>query len=206
MKMKYLPTTLWLLGAMALSQPLQAQTGRLPVPEGTRMVIQLDTPISSKTSEVGDEFTATVISPSEYDGATVEGHIGNVRESGRVEGRTEINLEFDSIRLDNGRSGRFRAELLELRQDENVKVVDEEGNIQSGSRGKEAIKRGAIGAAIGGVLGGLLGGGKGALIGILAGGGVGAGSLVIEGAEELRLEPGAELEIETLRSSRFSQR
>ncbi len=176
-----------------------AQT--FPVPPDTRMVIRLENGISSKTSGVGDRFTATVVSPQEYEGATIRGHIASLSESGRLRGKTEMSLAFDDIQLSGGRVEPIRGELTELRQSESVKVVDEEGNIQSGSRGNQAIKRSAIGAAIGGALGGLMGGGKGALIGILLGGGAGAGSLIVEGEKELRLESGTEMEIRTLRPS-----
>jgi uncharacterized protein YcfJ len=176
--------------------PIAAQD--LPVPPGTRMVIELQTGISTESSRVGDPFTATVMSPASYEGSIVRGHIADMEESGRLKGKTTMALAFDSIETPGGRVEPMRAELMELRQSESVKVVDEEGNIQSGSRGEQAIKRTAIGAAIGGALGGLIGGGKGALIGILVGGGAGAGSLVVEGEKELRLESGAEMEIRTL--------
>jgi uncharacterized protein YcfJ len=181
----------------ALVAPI-AQAQSLPVPAGTRMIIQLESGLSTKTSRVGDRFTARVMTPEDYDGSIIRGHIASVDESGKLKGKTEMSLAFDTIELKTGRVEPIRAELLELRQSESVKVVDEEGNIQTGSRGDQAIKRTAIGAAIGGALGGLLGGGKGALIGILVGGGAGAGSLVIEGEKELRLESGAEMEIRTL--------
>ncbi|HET9533575.1 MAG TPA: peptidoglycan-binding protein [Blastocatellia bacterium] len=165
------------------------------------MLLRLNTGISSKTSRVGDRFTASVISPSRFAGAVVQGRIARVEESGRVKGKTELGLAFDTIRFRNGSTAPLDAELLEVRQSESVKVVDEEGNIESGSRGKQSIKRGAIGAAIGGVLGALIGGGKGAVVGILVGGGAGAGSLIIDGSKELRLESGTEMMIRTLRAT-----
>lgn len=176
------------------------------IPSGTQMLLRLDNGISSKTSRVGDRFTATVISPSRYAGATVQGRIARVEESGRVKGRTELGLAFDTIQFRDGNTAPLEAELLEVRQSESVKVVDEEGNIESGSRGKQSIKRGAIGAAVGGILGALIGGGKGAVVGILVGGGAGAGSLIIDGSKELRLESGTEMMIRTLRAAGQSSR
>jgi hypothetical protein len=178
-----------------------AAAQRLPVPAGTRLLIRLESTISSKTSRPGDRFTARVISPRTYKGAVVQGHIAHLKESGILEGKTELGLEFDTIRLPNQRTARLNAELEEIRQSESVKAVDEEGNIYSGSRGQQAIKRTAIGAAIGGILGGLIGGRKGVAIGLLVGGGAGAGSLVIDGRKELRLEAGTEMLIRTLKTS-----
>ena len=68
----------------------------------------------------------------------------------------------------------------------------------SSDLGDQTIKRGAIGALAGGIIGGLIGGGRGLAIGILAGGAAGAGSLYFDRARELRLEPGAQMDIETV--------
>lgn len=192
--------SIFTIGLLALPV-IGAAFQRLPIPARTRILIKLDTGISSKSNRAGDRFTATVISPLEYENATVRGHIASLKESGKVKGKTEMSLEFDSIELRNGRTSALSVELLEIRQSESVKVVDEEGRVETGSRGKQTIKRGAIGAAVGGVLGGLIGGGKGALIGILVGGGAGAGSLIIDGEKELRLESGTEMEVRALKSS-----
>lgn len=187
------------IGLMSL--PALAGVPQRAVPSGTRLLLRLDTALSSKASRVGDRFSATIVSPARFAGGKVEGHIARIEESGRIKGRTEMRLDFDRIEFRDGGSAPLNAELMEIRQSESVKTVDEEGNIQTGSRGKQSIKRGAIGAAIGGVLGGLIGGGKGAVVGILLGGGAGAGSLAIDGGKELRLDSGAELEIRTTRAA-----
>ena len=71
--------------------------------------------------------------------------------------------------------------------------------MQSGSRGKQAIKRGGIGAAAGAILGGIAGGGKGAAIGLIVGGAAGAGSLAVQGSKELKLERGTEILVRVTR-------
>jgi hypothetical protein len=187
-----------LIAGAVIAPLLAAAPQTISIPAGTELVLRLNNGINSKTSKVGDPFTATVLSPSAYEAGTVRGHVARITKSGRLKGRTEIGLAFDSLQTRRGQRMPMRAELQEVRQSESVKVVDEEGNIQSGKRGEQAIKRGAIGAAAGGILGGILGGGKGALIGILVGGGAGAGSLAVEGAKELRLESGTEIQIRTV--------
>jgi hypothetical protein len=141
-----------------------------------------------------------MISPRAYRGAIITGHISSLDKSGRLKGKTELGLEFDRITLRDERSAPVRAELLEVRQNESLKAVDEEGQVHSGSRGKQAIKRTAIGAAIGGVLGGLIGGRRGVAIGLIVGAGAGAGSLVFDGSKELRLEPGTEMLLRVTRT------
>jgi outer membrane lipoprotein SlyB len=83
--------------------------------------------------------------------------------------------------------------------DESEKKVDEEGSVESGSRGKQTLKRSGIGAAAGAVLGGILGGGKGAVVGLIVGGAAGAGSIAIEGSKELELESGTEMLVRVTR-------
>ena len=89
----------------------------------------------------------------------------------------------------------MRAELVRVYDpnSESSERVDEEGTVESSSRGKQTLKRGGIGAAAGAVLGAIVGGGKGAAIGLIVGGAAGAGSIAIEGSKELELESGTEL-------------
>jgi hypothetical protein len=160
---------------------------------GTQVKVRLNDTISSKEARVGDRFTAEVNTPHRLEGATVTGHVSSLHKSGRVEGRTTIGLAFDSIRLRDGRSGPMHGQLVRVYESDSVKTVDEEGNVQSHSRGKQTLKRSGIGAAAGAVIGGIAGGGKGAAIGLILGGAAGAGSIAIGGSKELRLEPGTEI-------------
>jgi hypothetical protein len=169
------------------------------VPAGTQLRIRLNDTLSSKESRVGDKFTATVVNPSRYEEATVTGHIRSIIKSGRVEGRTTMNLSFDSIRLRDERTGPLRAEVVRVYDSDSAKKVDEEGRVQSGGRGKQTLKRSGIGAAAGAIIGGIAGGGKGAAIGLIVGGAAGAGSVAVQGSKELKLENGTEMLIRVTR-------
>jgi hypothetical protein len=166
---------------------------------GTDLKVRLNERISSKTVRVGDRFTADVIDPSRYDGATVTGHISTVKRSGRVKGSTQIGFAFDSMTLADGRRGTMHAQLRRIYDSESVSKVDEEGQAESGGRGKQTLKRSGIGAAAGAIVGGIVGGGKGAAIGLIVGGAAGAGSVAVQGSKELRLEPGTEMLIRVTR-------
>ena len=159
---------------------------------GTNLRIRLEDTLSSKNSRVGDRFTATVVDPSRFDEATVTGHISSIQKSGKVKGRTSMNLAFDSIRLRDGRSGTLHGYVTQVYGD-NAGRADSEGGVESGSRTNQTIKRAGIGAAAGGIIGAIAGGGKGAGIGLLIGGAGGAGSLALKGSKELKLESGTEL-------------
>src|SRR5215813_14201007 len=65
------------------------------VPVGTDLKVRLNDTLSRK----GDKFTATVVNPSRFDEGKVYGHIKSIVKSGRVQGRTTMNLAFDSITL-----------------------------------------------------------------------------------------------------------
>jgi hypothetical protein len=182
----------------ALGGP-QTPTNTKIIAVGTELRVRLRNDLSSKRSRVGDRFTATVINPSRYEGATVSGHISDIDKSGRVKGRTSMTLAFDSIRLRNGRRGTMRGEVIKLYDGSSSTRVDEEGNVESGSRGKQTLKRSGIGAAAGAVVGGLIGGGKGVAAGLLIGGAAGAGSIAIEGSKELEIESGSEMLVRVTR-------
>ena len=163
------------------------------VPSGSELRVRLNNTLSSKEARVGDRFTATIVNPSKYEDAKVTGHIRSIRQSGRVQGRTTMTLSFDTVRLTDGRSGPFRAEVLKLYDSDSGEKVDEEGRVQSGSRGNQTLKRSGIGAAAGAVIGGIAGGGKGAAIGTIVGGAAGAGSIAVNGSKELKIERGTEM-------------
>src|SRR6185436_15789913 len=162
------------------------------VPAGTNMKVRLNETLSSKESRVGDRFTVTVLDPVKYNEATISGHISSIEKSGKVSGRTSMNLDFDRITTSDGRTGVLHGYVSRVYGDDAGRA-DNEGGVESGSRGKQAIKRGGIGAAAGAIFGGIVGGGKGAAIGLILGGAGGAGSLAVQGSKELKLENGTEL-------------
>ena len=171
------------------------------VPAGTNLRMRLNNDLSSKDNRVGDRFTATVVNPSRYEEAKVTGHISSIKKSGRVNGRTTMTLAFDSIELREGGRGTLRGQVTRIYDagSDSSSKVDEEGRVQSGSRGKQSLKRGGIGAAAGAIIGGIAGGGKGAAIGLILGGAGGAGSIAIQGSKELKLESGTEMLVRVTR-------
>jgi hypothetical protein len=162
------------------------------VPAGTDLKVRLNDTLSSKTSRVGDRFTAAIMDPSRYEEGTLTGHIASIQKSGKVKGRTSMNLDFDSIRMSDGRSGALHGYVTKV-YGSGAGQADNEGGVESDSRTKQTVKRGAIGGVAGAVIGGIAGGGKGAAIGLLLGGAGGAGSVAIKGSKELKLESGTEL-------------
>jgi hypothetical protein len=166
------------------------------LPSGETVVAVLDDLVSSATTREGDRFTATVRQPLQYEGATIEGHVSNIQRSGRVTGRSQMTLNFDSIRLRDGRSYRFAGILESVRsiQGETVRV-DNEGSVRDDSQTNKTVQRAAIGTAVGAIIGAIAGGGKGAAIGAIVGAGGGAGSVYVQGRDDIELSRGTELTI-----------
>ncbi|MCA1565262.1 MAG: hypothetical protein LC803_06450 [Acidobacteria bacterium] len=177
---------------------------RLPAPvnEGfviggnTQFIATLDTTLSTSNAREGDRFTLTVREPSVFAGAIIEGTISRVDRGGRVSGRSELMFNFERIRLRDGRTAEFAAEIESVRAvgGEDVRIDNEgEGSVQEGnSQTNRTTERAAIGAAVGAIIGAISGGGKGAAIGAAIGAGAGAGSVYAQGRDYLELGAGTE--------------
>jgi YmgG-like glycine-zipper protein len=166
------------------------------IPNGESVVAVLDSEVSTQTSREGDRFTAIVRQPSQYEGAIIEGHVSNIQRSGRITGRSQMTLNFDSIRLRDGRSYRFAGILESVRTTQGDSVrIDNEGSVRDNNQTTRTAQRAAIGTAVGAIIGAIAGGGKGAAIGAIVGAGGGAGSVYVQGRDDLDLTRGTELTI-----------
>jgi hypothetical protein len=159
------------------------------LPAGMEMRLRLNDWINTRTSREGERFTATVLEPLDYGGATVTGHIARIIRSNHPAGRTELLLAFDQIQLRDGRNVALRAQIEQIYESETVKAVDEQGDIETAKR--------PFGEAVLGTLIGVITGGVGAAIGSLTGAGIQAGAVYIQGQKDLVFEPGAEMSVRT---------
>lgn len=174
-------------GAPVAQQPRAAQPTTLTIPSGTTVVASLDTPLSTDLNHSGDAFTATTIEPIVVGGKTVvpsgagiRGVLQNVEDSGRIQGRAQMTLSYQSITDSKGESYAISATPLTL---------------QAASNTHGDIEKIAAGTVLGAIVGGIADGGKGAAIG--AGAGAGAGTIVMlatKGAD-LELSPGQRLAV-----------
>jgi hypothetical protein len=93
--------------------------------------------------------------------------------------------------LRNGRGVAFHARIEKVFATESVKSVDEDGNVESGGKTKEAEIRAIGGAAPGAIIGGVAGGAKGVAIGAIIGAGV--SSVYVQGDKDLIIEQGSQV-------------
>ncbi|MEJ7847023.1 MAG: hypothetical protein WKF92_02925 [Pyrinomonadaceae bacterium] len=166
------------------------------IPNGVRLTAVLNNAVDTKVSQPGDRFMMEVTSPSQYRGAIIEGRISNAVNSGRVSGRSNVSMDFDTIRLANGQSYRFAGIIDSVRAANGDDVsVNNEGTVRDSSQTTRTATRAGIGAVLGAIIGAVAGGGSGAAIGAGVGAGVGAGSVLVTGRDSIQLGQGSEFSI-----------
>lgn len=176
-----------------------SSNGDFIVRDGETVIAVLNNDLNTKQTRQGDRFSMTVRQPGEYEGAVIEGTVASVDPGGRLTGRTGMSLNFDTIRLRNGQTYKFAGVLGSVRTLSGDTVqIDNEGSAQGDNRTTQTVQRAGIGTAIGALIGAIAGGAKGAVIGAVVGAAGGAGSVYVQGKDDLELPTGTEL---TIRSS-----
>jgi len=167
-------------------------SGEFIVRDGETLVAILNNDLTTKLSRQGDLFTMTVRDPSQFEGAVIEGAVGSVDQGGRLSGRSAMSLNFERIRLRNGQTYRFSGVLgnVRLLNGDTVKV-DNEGSAQGSNQTPQTIQRTGIATGVGAIAGG----GKGTVIGGIIGAAGGAGTVFIQGKDNLELPVGTELTV-----------
>jgi len=168
------------------------------VPAGTRFRARINDDLSSKTSRVGQTFTATVTEPVYSstgaivvpEGSTLTGRVDAVRPAAKGGKPGTIDVSFRRLRTPNGTSRIINGTMTDLQSDD--AKTDVEGTA-SGDRMKhrKLIFIGGGGAG-GAILGAAIGGGKGALIGGLLGAGGGYLGQKLTKGEEAEVRSGTE--------------
>src|SRR5688572_33339629 len=134
------------------------------VTPGTRVPLSLINSVSTKHAAEGDRVYLETVFPILVDGRVVippgsyvAGTVTQVKRPGRVKGRGELYLRFDSLTLPNGATRDFRARVGALDGRATEELDKAEGKIKSeGNKGGDAQKVGedaAAGASIGAISG-----------------------------------------------------
>ncbi|MGH9466651.1 MAG: hypothetical protein ACRD1Y_04795 [Terriglobales bacterium] len=158
------------------------------VPAGTELQLKLNNSLSTRSSNPGDTFTATVteavaganghqiVVPA---GSTVEGRVASVVRGGSISGSSRLQLNFAQLRLPSGASIPLSAQLSQIHQQQGVgsaitgsPSTTNEGGVTE-SKTRRTVGTAAAGGAVGALIGAIAGGGKGTAIGGLVGAGLG---------------------------------
>jgi hypothetical protein len=171
-------------------------TGDFYIPNGTRLTAVLNNPVTTRATQVGDRFQMNVTSPAIYRNAVIEGRVAQIDNSGRLSGRAKVSLEFDTVRMRDGRTYRFAGIIDSVRTANGDTVsVTNEGTVRDSNQTTKTATRAGVGAALGALIGAIAGGGSGAAIGAVVGAGAGAGSVLIQGRDNVELGQGTEFNI-----------
>lgn len=155
-----------------------------PVPIGTRVLLSMVNSVSTKHSQPGDRVYLETTFPISINsrivipaGSYVMGTITNAKRPGKVKGKGQFFLRFDSLMLPNGVTRDFRGTLSNLDGRASEDLDKEEGVVRSeGNKSGDARVIGesaAWGASIGGLAG--IGRAPGMGVGIGAAAGAAAG-------------------------------
>lgn len=192
---KYFHTIVILLLSLA-TLPTLASAQSLTIPQDVALRLHLDDTLTTTDSQVNDPFSATVITQGPYQGARVYGHISSLDISGRLQGRTEMVLQFDRLIMFDGRTARIHAEIIQLYYVPSHETLAVEGAILSAARGRSALIGTGFGAGAGALMGAIFGGGKAAGLGSILGGAAGLGTTAFRGPKKITLPSNLQMTIQ----------
>jgi type IV secretion system protein VirB10 len=187
------------------------------VDTGTHIPLSLSNSVSTKNSVPGDRvYLETlfpilaggriVIPPGSY----VEGTITEVQRPGKVKGRGEFHLRFDTLILPNGTTRDFRARVSGIDGRASEELDRKEGTIRSeGNKSgdtRTVAETTATGAGLGGLIGAASGSaGMGAGIGAAAGATAGLIGVLFTRGPDAVLAKGTTLEMVLDRPVQFEE-
>jgi hypothetical protein len=165
--------------------PPAAKFREYTVAEGTKLSLELVTPVNSDSSRIEDKVEATLLSPIRVDGievvpagARVTGVVSSVVPAGKVKGRASVALKFTDLRT----------------KEESYPIEARFGMTAPNTKKEDAMKIG-IPAAGGAIIGAIIGGGKGAAVGATIGGGGGAAAVLMTPGKPIGLASGTNISV-----------
>ncbi|MFN7928695.1 MAG: hypothetical protein U0Y68_12235 [Blastocatellia bacterium] len=173
----------------------------LLVAEGALGKLSLQTSLSTKLNEVGDEVLAVLYEPVRAEDGRVAiprgtqffGKVSQVKRAGKGQKESSLKITFETMLMPYGAEKVALTVLAidDYGNDEKYKSKDGEGNVKGGRSGGRTARNAGTGAGLG-TIGGIFGGWTGAAIG--AGAGAVAGVLMTKG-NDLRLNQGTILRV-----------
>jgi type IV secretion system protein VirB10 len=192
-------------------------SGDYTVDTGSKIALSLINSVSTKHSVEGDRVYLETVFPVLVSGkivvpvgSYVAGTVTQIKKPGRVKGRGELYVRFDSLTLPNGVTRDFRARMDGLDGNANSEVDRKEGRVSAPGNKKGDLQTigeaASSGAAAGGLIGGLGAGhpGLGVGIGAAAGATVGMIGVLLSRGPDAVLEKGATVEMVLDRPIRFN--
>ncbi len=185
----------------------RSENGDYILEPGTRILLSMINSISTKNAAAGDRVYLETAYPVLVEGrivvppgSYVAGTVTTIKRPGRIKGKGELYVRFDSLTLPNGVTRDFRARIGSLDGRAEEELDREEGKIRGdGNVGGDARTIGestAAGASAGTVAGAIGGNaGMGAGIGAAAGATAGLVGVLLSRGPEAVLAKGTTLEM-----------
>ncbi len=158
----------------APEEAVAADTG-VVIPAGTHFALALRNTIDTKHSKEGDRIYLETVYPVSVDGriavprgSFVNGTITISKPAGKIKGKGELYIRFDSLTLPSGATRDFRSRLSSA---EGTKVDRQEGKVTGERDTARDVGKVGMGTAIGASVGGAVGAATGHTLGGL---GIGA--------------------------------
>lgn len=183
-----------------------ANNANIIVAQGATAKLSLQSQLSSKISEVGDEVIAVLYEPVRSADGRVAiprgtefiGRVTQVQAAKRPQKEATMTIVFEKMRMSYGteKISTVVTAIDDFANDEKMRSKDDEGKVGGGKSGSRTAKNAGIGGGIGslgGVIIGAAGGGLGGVIGGV-GGGVLGGVLMTKG-NDIKLAPGTILRV-----------
>jgi len=205
-------------GGDGFRRPDAAAPAAYTVETGTKVPLSLINSVSTKHSVVGDRVYLETAFPVLVNGkivvpvgSYVAGTVTEIKKPGRVKGRGELYVRFDTLTLPNGVTRDFRARLGGLDGTANSEVDRSEGKVIGPSNKKGDLQTigeaAGAGAEAGGLIGGLGAGRPGLGVGVGAAAGAAAGmiGILLSRGPDAVLDKGATVEMVLDRPIRFAE-
>ena len=203
----------------AIAPPAEpAKPANYTVDTGTKVPLTLINSVSTKHSTPGDRVYLETVFPVLVNGkivvpvgSYVAGTVTQIKKPGRVKGRGELYVRFDSLTLPNGVTRDFRARIGGIDGTAPGDLDRDEGKVTSEGNKKGDLQTvgetTAAGASAGGLIGGLGLGhpGLGVGIGAAAGAAVGMIGVLLSRGPDAVLDKGTTVEMVLDRNISFTE-
>lgn len=202
--------------ALLITAQDQAPPVSYKIDPGTKVPLSMINSVSTKTAAEGDRIYLETVFPILANGrivippgSYVEGTVTAVKRPGRVKGRGELYVRFDSLTLPNGVTRDFRARIGGLDGRASEELDKSEGKIKSEGNKSGDARTVAEGAGAGATVGGLAGiasghTGMGAGIGAAAGATAGLVGVLLTRGPDAVLAKGTTLDMVLDRQIEFN--
>ncbi len=188
-------------------EPIAPAAGMYTVEPGTRILLNMINSVSTKQAQIGDRMYLETAFPILANGrivipqgSWVTGTITAIKRPGKVKGRGELQVKFDSLTLANGTTRVFKSDLgsVDARQNETLKR--EESTVKGPGDKKTdvgtVVGSTTSGTVIGSGVGALSGNvGRGAGIGALGGAAAGLLGVLLTRGPDAMLPKGSTMEM-----------